>query len=79
MASKRNRETKEAGEMAAAEKAPDDVAVIEIPVSEPVRVTYTDELGPAPPGLEIHPRRALPPLPEAKPEPENPQNREPQD
>ena len=60
-------------------KEPDDVETIEIPVSEPVHVTYTEKLPPAPPGLEIHPRRPLPPLPEAKPDAEKRPDRQPSD
>ena len=67
---------KETEEKPAPEKTPEHVAHIEIPVTELVQVDYTDEVPPGPPGLEIHPRRPLPPLPEAKPESKKPPERQ---
>jgi len=50
-------------------KAPGNVAPVEVPLAESIQIDYRDDLPPAPPGLEIHPRRPLPPVPEAKPDP----------
>jgi hypothetical protein len=72
MADKPNCKETEPDEKNTSGKDPDEVAAIEIPVSEPFRITYTEKLPPAPPDLEIHPRRPLPPLPEAKPDTEDP-------
>ena len=68
MADKPNCEETEPDEKDTSGTDADEKGAIEIPVSEPLHIIYTEKLPPAPPDLEIHPRRPLPPLPEAKPD-----------